>query len=300
MKHRLLILSLYSLSFTSFSQHSFWEDADSANTSRSTGVTLAISTAWGGSILGLSQVWYKNVEKTPWHSFDDSGNWLQMDKAGHFYAAYKINALTSGLYTWSGIAPKKSIWIGAGVSTGYQLTLEFFDAYSADWGFSGSDVIANTVGTIGYVTQQLVWQEERIIPKFSYSPTEFAALRPEVLGSNFSESLLKDYNGQTYWLSFSPGTFFKNPRIPAWACVSLGYSVNGKLVGDEETYLDPESQYTFYSQREFLLSLDIDFSRLPIKRPWLKKVVTQLNYLKVPFPTLIYRNDRLFGRGIYF
>lgn len=300
MKRSLLILSLFLLSFVSFSQRSFWEDADSLSPPRFTSVSTGISGTWIGSYVGLSQIWYKDVEKTPWHSFDDSKNWLQMDKAGHFYAAYKINALTTGLYNWSGLAPKKSIWLGAGVSIGYQLTLEMFDAYSAEWGFSGSDVIANTVGTTGYLTQQLLWKEERIIPKFSYTPSPYAALRPHILGSSFSESLLKDYNGQTYWLSFSPGTFLRNSPIPKWACISLGYSVNAKLVGDEEIYIDPLSQVAYYSRREFILSLDIDFSKLPIRRPWLKKVVHQLNYLKVPFPALVLSDHQFLARAVYF
>lgn len=151
------------------------------------------------------------------------------------------------------------------------------------------------MGSLSYLGQELVWGEERIIPKFSAFPTEYAKIRPAVLGSNFAESFLKDYNGQTYWLSFSPGTFFKNSKIPKWACISFGYSVDAKLVGDSETYFDVATGTTYNAKREFLLSLDIDFSRLPIKKPWLKAIVKQFNYLKLPFPSLIVRGDQLVG-----
>ncbi len=255
---------------------------------------------WSGSMIALSQVWYNQVEKSPWHSFDDSKNWLQMDKAGHFYISHKISQFCRDKYIWSGLDNKTSTWIGAGVSIGYQTTFEFFDAYSKEWGFSWSDLTANTLGTISYTAQSLIWEEERIIPKFSYSPTKFAAIRPAVLGSTFAESLLKDYNGQTYWLSFSPGTFFEGCRIPKWACISLGYSAHAKLKGDQETYSDATTGTIYLAQREFLLSLDIDFSRLPIKKPWLKAIVKQFNYVKIPFPALRLRGGNIGGSFLYF
>lgn len=223
-----------------------------------------------------------------------------MDKVGHFYIAHKISQFCRDKYVWSGLDNQTSTWIGAGISVGYQTTFEFFDAYSAEWGFSWSDVAANTLGTISYTAQSLVWEEERIIPKFSYSPTEFASIRPEVLGSSFAESLLKDYNGQTYWLSFSPGTFFKDSPIPEWACVSIGYSAHAKLKGDQESFTDVSTGITYQAQREFLLSLDIDFSRLPIKRPWLKAIVKQFNYVKIPFPALRLRGGEFGGSLLYF
>jgi len=251
-------------------------------------------------MIGLSQVWYSQVEKSPWHSFDDSKNWLQMDKAGHFYISHKITQFCRDKYVWAGLDNKTSTWIGAGISVGYQTTFEFLDAYSKEWGFSWSDVAANTLGTISYTAQSLIWEEERIIPKFSYSPTPYAAIRPEVLGSSFAESIMKDYNGQTYWLSFSPGTFFKDSKIPKWACISIGYSADAKIRGAENIYTDPNTNKVFEAKREFLLSLDIDFSKFNIKRPWLRALVKQFNYLKVPFPALILRGNRLTGSLLYF
>ncbi len=293
----MIILSFH---FSIGAQPSFFAKPDSVNKGRLIGVTAGVSAAWGGSILGLSQVWYEDVEKTKWHTFDDSRNWLQMDKVGHFYTAHKINQLTSDLYIWSGLERKKSVLIGTGISLGYQTTLEMFDSYSLEWGFSWSDMAANALGSVSYMSQQLIWEEERIIPKFSYHPTKFAEIRPTVLGSTFAESLLKDYNGQTYWLSFSPGTFLKRSKIPKWACISFGYSVNQKLVGSASSYTDLNSGKTYIEQREYLLSLDIDFSRLPVKKPWLKTLLKQFNYLKLPFPSLILRDGKLTGNILYF
>ena len=281
-------------SFLSNGQRVF-EKSDTLNNKRFIGITTSITTIWAGSMIGLSQVWYKDIPKSKFHFFNDNNEWLQMDKAGHFYTAYKINQLTTNMHLWAGIKKKNSLIIGTGISIGYQTTFEILDAYSKDWGFSWGDVASNTLGSLSYLGQELVWDEERIIPKFSSFPTSYSSIRPTVLGSNFAESFLKDYNGQTYWLSFSPGTFFKNSKIPKWACLSFGYSIDEKLVGDQPIYTDNLTGITYQEKREFLFSLDIDFSRLPIKKPWLRAIVKQFNYLKIPFPSLIVRGYQLTG-----
>lgn len=293
MNLRNILFSIYlaSLSFETNAQ--FFVHPDSLHKGRLTGVSIGVGTVWAGSMTGLWQFWYKDAQSSGWHSFDDSKNWLQMDKVGHFYTAYKLNQLNTELFEWTGLDDRKSLWIGTGISFGYQATLEIFDARTVEWGFSWSDLLSNTLGTASYLGQKLAWDEERIIPKFSFATTPYSKIRPEVLGSSFIESMLKDYNGQTYWLSFSPFTFVKDSKFPKWICLSIGYSADQKLVGDEETYFYDGFNYS--SKREFKLSLDIDFSRIPVKKPWAKALVKQLNYLKVPFPSLVLRGDKLFG-----
>lgn len=287
----LFVMLCSTLSFSSRAQ--FFTHPDTLNKGRLTGVSVSIGTIWAGSMIGLWQYWYKDAQSAKWHSFDDSKNWLQMDKSGHFYTAYKLNQLNTDFFEWTGLDDRKSLWIGSGISFGYQATLEILDARTVEWGFSWSDLLANTLGTASFLGQKLAWNEERIIPKFSFAPTEYSNIRPEVLGSTFMESLLKDYNGQTYWLSFSPGTFMKHKNYPKWLCFSIGYSADEKLVGDQEQYDFNGTHYQ--SKREFKLSMDIDFSKLPVKRPWAKVLIKQLNYLKIPFPALVLRGDQLKG-----
>ena len=278
----------------------FLENAPAPNRGRIVGVSASIGSVWMGSMIALQSVWYSDNNSASFQFFDDSKNWLGMDKAGHIYTAYQLNHLSSDLYRWSGVSQNKSAWLGFGIAMGYQTTLEILDGFSTTWGWSWADFSANVIGTSLYTAQEIVWKEQRIMPKFSYQPTEFAAVRPSVLGSTFSESLIKDYNGQTYWLSFSPRSFFPNWTIPKWACLSFGYSAHEKLVGSKPVYFDETSGVTYREQREFLFSLDIDFSQVPIKRPWLKAIVKQFNYLKIPFPTLMIRNNDLLFRPLYF
>lgn len=278
----------------------FLENSPIPNRGRIVGVSASIGSVWAGSLIALQSIWYSENNSATFQFFDDSKNWLGMDKAGHIYTAYQLNRLSSDLYQWSGVPQKKSAWLGFGISMGYQTTLEILDGFSTTWGWSWADFGANIIGSSLYTGQEIVWKEQRILPKFSYHPTDFAAIRPSVLGSTFSESLLKDYNGQTYWLSFSPRSFFPHWGIPKWACLSFGYSAHEKLVGSQSVYFDATSGVTYREQREFLFSLDIDLSQLPIKRAWLKTIVKQFNYLKVPFPTLMIRGNDVFFRPLYF
>lgn len=300
---KVIVISVFTfLSNQSIGQQSFWEDNDSLSNKRVIGITATAGTIWSGTMIGLSQVWYKDVETSKWHTFNDCQNWLQMDKAGHFYTANKIANLTGNMYRWTGASNTQQAWIGFGYSLGYQMTLEMLDAYAVEWGFSWCDAGANLAGSASYLGQQLIWKEQRIIPKFSYSHSPYAGLRPEVLGSNFPERLLKDYNGQTYWLSISLGSFFEDSKIPEWLCFSFGYSADAKIIGDNEyfEYVTNDQLIQLHSSRQYLFSFDVDFSKLNIKRPWLKTLVNQLNYLKVPFPALQLQNGKLTASGLYF
>ncbi len=258
-----------------------------------------IGTSWAGSMSALYQIWYKKEQKAEFHTFNDGANWLQMDKIGHLYTTYKFGILTSDALKWSGISQTKSVFIGASIGLGYQTTLEIFDGYSSDWGFSWYDMAANGIGAGLFIGQELIFQEERIIPKFSFHRTNYAAIRPSVLGNGFIQELFKDYNGQTYWFSFHPLYFLKNNKIPRWACLSFGYSADAKIIGNKEVYTDLSGK-TYYSAREFLLSLDVDFNKINVKKKWVKTILKQLNYVKIPFPTLMLRNGKLTTIPLYF
>jgi len=300
MSFRILIILSFFAANTLFAQVTFFDSPDSLLKKRIIPVSIGTGTVWAGSMVGLSQIWYKDYDKSSFHTFNDGANWLQMDKAGHIYTNYQISQFAGNLYKWTGMKSNNAAVVGTGIGLGFQTTLEIFDGFSSGWGFSWYDMGSNALGAGIYLGQELAWKEQRFLLKFSYHPTEFAVLRPEVLGSNLQERFLKDYNGQTYWLSFNPILFSKNSSFPKWICLSFGYSVNQKIVGDQETYVDPISLIPYSSQREFIFSLDIDFSRIPVQKKWLKTVLKQLNYLKIPFPALIIRDGKLIGAPIYF
>jgi len=53
--------------------------------------------------------------------------------------------------------------------------------------------------------------------------------------------------------------------------------------------------------RQYFLSLDIDWSKIPTKSKFMKAVFEGLNFIKIPFPTLEYNSLGQFkGHWLYF
>lgn len=271
----------------------FWKDADSLNKKRLFGSSVVIGTSYVGSIISLQQVWYKESFQQDFHLFNDGKNWLQMDKAGHVYTCYYLSSVLSGNMRWNGLDTKKSNLIGGTIGLSYLTSLEILDGFSKDWGFSWWDMASNLGGAALFIGQEYAFSKQIFIPKFSFHTTKYASIRPEVLGSNFPEQLLKDYNGQTYWLSFSPGNLGLR-SFPKWLCLSFGYSADEKLVGDAEVF------EKYNSEREFLFSLDVDLNKLNIKNEFWKKVLKQVNVIKIPFPAIYMKGSNFGVSPIYF
>lgn len=240
------------------------------------------------STIGLNTVWYNDYPKANFHFFNDSKNWLYMDKCGHAFTAYQLSSATFSAYRWAHLPRNKALLVGSAMAWSYQLSVEILDGYSAEWGFSIADVSANTLGCLTYSAQELFWQEQRINFKLGYHTSGYAPLRPEILGATFSERLLKDYNAQSYWLCTSPAQFFAKENKWNWLQIGIGYSVDQKLKGDASSVVLNGITYTAHP--EWAISLDIDWRKLPIKRRWVKNIVQPLNAIKLPFPAVFWRN----------
>ncbi len=239
-----------------------------------------------GSLAYLNRAWYADYPQSKFHFIDDSKQWLQMDKIGHLATVSMVSNLNYKAYRWAGYSNKQATWMGVGLTWGYLAAIELMDGFSEQWGFSWYDFTANTLGGALFTAQQLAWQDQRIIVKFSYHPTEYADMRPEVLGSTNTERILKDYNGQTYWLSVNPQSFSAQRKIfPGWLNLAFGYSGDGMLGGSSN--IGEDFDYSNIPRiRQFFFSPDIDFTRIKTKSKFLNTLFVVLNLVKIPAPTL--------------
>ena len=299
LSRRALIFTCYFLLSKTYAQSSFFTPSDSLNPKRSIGINALYVGVWSSSLVMLEQAWYNDYPKTPFHTFDDAREWMQMDKCGHAFTSYQISKSLTSLYCWTGMKPKNAVLAGTTITLGYQASIEYLDGRSAEWGFSWSDILANTSGGLLFGIQQYFWNQQYILLKESYSPSIYGPIRPNVLGSRFAERYLKDYNGQTYWLSFAPKNVWKSSSIPSWLLLSFGYSVDAKLVGDKNTFTT-SNNITYIASREFLCSFDIDLRKLPIKRKWVKNILRPINAIKIPLPTLHWKNGVCYVHPLYF
>lgn len=300
-------LSLFTASLKAQSLKHFVTPSDTFNTKRF-GLILGSETAlYSAATIALYQYWYKDYPLTAFHLFNDNGEWLQYDKMGHFYTAYFETNLTTEFYQWTGMSDNASYWAGAATGSILQLTIEVFDGFSEKWGFSVGDLTANTLGASLCTAQNFLWDEQRIKVKFSSHYTDYSAYdqavqdrAAQLFGTTGPEKVLKDYNGQTTWLSVNPSMFMQpESRFPKWLMVSAGYSVDGLLGGYENMWCDdpnmkpedcPPDQLTDYTQiprtRQYYLSLDVDLTQIPTNSPYLKMLFNVLNIVKFPAPAL--------------
>ena len=256
---------------------------------------------YGSSFILLNKAWYKDYPRSSFHTYNDAGEWMQMDKVGHAWSVYNISRATTALWKWTGVKDKTAILLGTGGSLLYMLSIEYLDGRSAEWGWSWADVGSNLAGGILFASQELKWKEQVVQLKFSSHRNNYEpSLRPranELFGKTLPERLLKDYNAQTYWLSFNLRSLLKS-NLPRWVNISFGYGGEGLFGGYENLAYDKNGNIVFDRRdikrhRQWYLSPDIDFTKIETGSKFLRSVLFALNAVKFPAPSLELSNGKL-------
>lgn len=273
-----LFLLAFAFGYSQSGVNTFLTPSDTLNQSRLRFIVTSEAVLTATALIGLNELWYSDYPQSGFQFKNDNDEWLQMDKVGHVYASYQFGRISSDMLAWSGVSKKNQLLYGATYGFAFLTAVEVMDGYSEQWGFSWGDVAANATGTALYVSQELLWKEQRIQPKFSFHTTSYAAQRPELLGSSLSEQILKDYNGQTYWLSANFHSFIGNSFLPKWFNVAIGYGAEGMI-----TAAPTPGDVRF---RQWYLSLDVDLTKIETKSPILKTFFSLINTLKIPSPTI--------------
>lgn len=285
------ILLLFTIAPPSYSQPI--DSVTTINSTRLKTVIIGSTVAYTGIIIGLSSVWYSQYDKQEFQFFNDAGEWKQVDKVGHFYSAFQLSSIGSRTLQWSGVSKKKSDLTGSITSFAVMSSIEVLDGFSAGYGASASDLLANALGAGFYLGQQALWHETKIYPKFSFHSTEYAEQRPEALGSTLMEQMIKDYNGQTYWLSADVDKFVKFPR---WLNLAVGYGAEDMLYANVEDNLNNGLN----PYRQFYLGIDFDLTAIKSRSKFLNSLIYVVNMIKLPAPTLEFSQGKVRAHFFYF
>ena len=268
-----------------------------SNKRRKNSVLIGSLSAAGLSYSMLNELWYKNYPRTTLHSFNDNHEWLQVDKVGHAFTSYTLTRYLNDMYAWSSPS-KQHHWQSAATSMLYMTSIELLDGRSAQWGFSWGDMFANACGIFMHSTQDFFWSEQRIVLKFSYASSSFARMNEDVLGRNFQQRILKDYNAQTYWASFNVHRFLApGADFPRWLNIAIGYGAT-KMISAKAVVDDVNN---FQREREFYFSFDADLERVRWKKKWMQRTAKVLSFIKIPGPTFEIRdNGKMKFHGLFF
>lgn len=286
---------------------SFFAPSDTFNQKRFNYALGFSSATYTGFSIGLYQAWYKQYPQESFHTFNDWGEWNNMDKVGHIYTAYFQGVLCYKGAKWTGLSDDKSIMVGAICGGLFQTTIEMMDAFSAEWGFSVADMAANVSGIGIFALQQKYWGEQRITLKVSSYPSgydDFSVVGSNgtsislqdrannLFGSSFAEKYLKDYNAQTYWASININSFLsENNKWPDWLNIALGYGADNMYGGFENKWVSDGEQFDLSDElyprvHQYYLGFDLDLTKIRTKNHLLKGLLSIFNIFKAPSPAL--------------
>ena len=302
---------LLCLSMQLNAQKSFWERADSFNSKRFYTAAIAGGAIYVGTVIGLNEIWYSQYPRESFHLFDDSGEWLGVDKAGHLTSIYAEARYLYNGAKWTGLKENTAIWTSVGVASAFHMTVEVLDGFSSKWGFSLADVGANVAGVGLFAGQQLLWKEQRILGKWSNHPQRYSkdALvsvngsqtsslserAGDLFGRSYAETFFKDYNATTAWLSFNLKSFFPDSKLPSWLNIAIGYGAQNLYGGYANSWFDDGASYSLDPQdypryRQYYLSFDIDTSKIRVNSAFLRTLLDMINFIKIPAPGIEYNS----------
>lgn len=261
-----------------------------------------------GTILSIGEISYLNYNyhkadpRVPFHFYNDNRGNLQIDKFQHAYGSYVETYIGYHLLRNAGAKKKISLIYGGTFGFVLQSQKEIFDGFHDPGGFSWGDIVANASGSAFLIFQEILYDEQVLKFKFSFSRSEYANQANGYLGRTVWGRYSHDYNGHTYWLSINANRIFLKTKLPGWINIAAGYSANG-MFGPFENIKSyggvniPETQ----RYRQFLLSLDIDWSQIHTKSKFVRIILEGLNFIKMPFPTIeINSQSQVRGYWIYF
>lgn len=269
--------------------------ADTLPTRKSEGYLVA-GTAIGftGGFYLLYHSWYKAYAVGSFRFFDDSREWKGMDKIGHMASASILFDQFADIAGYSGYSKRQANSYALASSMAFLTAIECMDGFSEGWGFSLTDYAANVAGTTFSFLRRSGSGRNFPILKYSWKPGNLSAHRPELLGHSVAERMLKNYNEQTYWLSFPLNMFF--PKTPRWLCIATGYSANGMLGARTNSWTTEAGIFNDFTHIEryaaFKFSLDIDLLALPLKKKWQRKLLGIVRWIKIPAPGVEIRTGK--------
>lgn len=274
---RCLCLLLLLVSISGFSQV---DSAQQVNKRRLRGLVIGGAAAYGVTLAGLNHLWYTDTRRQSFRFFNDNAEWKQVDKLGHFYSAFYFSYGTSrALQACHVPARKADLW---GALTGFAVLVpvEIFDGFSDAYGASTGDLVADAAGAAFYLGQSYLWNEVRIHPKFSFHRTDYAPQRPNTLGQGLPDEILKDYNGQTYWLSVDMDKFI---HFPKWLNLAVGYGAQGMVYARDSQNLAAGYGAPY---RQYYLSLDLDLTAFKTRSKVWNTLLFVVGMIKVPAPSV--------------
>lgn len=118
-----------------------------------------------------------------------------------------------------------------------------------------------------------------------------------MLGENLLQEIVKDYNGQTYWLAFDIQPWLgRQSKFPKWLNVALGYGAQHMIYAHRSDNI----ANGFPTYRQYYFSLDVNLTKIPTKNKFLKSLFFALNTIHIPTPAIEFNKKGISFHPVYF
>jgi hypothetical protein len=265
------------LSAPSDTGHAFHGDSiPELNTTR----LAVVGGLFAGTMIGIhiyqQNGWWKD-NRSSFHFREDLVYGLGVDKIGHFYAASILTFGISKAVEWTNMAEEPALYIGAGCAFLFQTYVEIEDGFST-WGFDRVDYLLDVAGTGWPLLQHHLPALQNVSLKMAYYPSQLINSPGGTGFAGQKHLMMDDYEGQTFWLSFSVEEILPTEARPYWPDflnVALGY-------GARDIASPPNEPY-----RVWYAGLDVDFRKIiPRDTGFLRALGDALNFFKIPGPAV--------------
>jgi hypothetical protein len=251
-----------------------------AQTDTSTSLNFTRLAIVGGTVaVGVTAIhlyqqnaWWKEY-RTSFHFREDLVYARSIDKLGHLYASSVGTFLFSKSLQWCNMSEPSSLLWGAVGSTLFQTYIEIEDGFSAYWGFDRVDYAADILGAWYPVLQHQVPVFKNFQFRFSYLPKHEGGAGA-IPGQ--TKTIFDDYEGQTIWLTITPGGLFSEKTLgwwPDWLAIAAGVSVRDN---------NSPARYLVW-----FLAPDLDMTRIIPQDTWFLRTLGEaLNFIHFPMPAV--------------
>jgi uncharacterized protein YfiM (DUF2279 family) len=234
----------------------------------------------------MSQQFFSSPHTSKFHLRQDWQTWRGLDKFFHSYGSYQMTSMFYQLNKWSGIPKNRALNLAFLESTLFSTTKEYCDGRVDVGGWSWYDIGMNLSGNSLFYFQEKIFKKQIIQFKYSYTNSGLQHYNPSTLGTSWKNYWLKDYNGETFWLSTSLGNL--NLTHNKWLkpiAFCLGYGANNLIYEFDNKTINLNR----YSQ--FYLGLDIDLTQIETKNKFLKTTFFLLNRFRIPLPSVEFSSE---------
>lgn len=253
--------------------------------------TIAVASITAASygaayFLVFKKGWW-DEEGNSFHFENDFDYAMNVDKLGHFSSGVLMGEFFYEGYHWAGISEFNSYLLAGTSAMLTHVAIDVKDGFSPEWGFSIFDVLAGSLG--GFYPMA-----KRYVPWFKYIDLKWSYwINSDVYYENTDTGVFTDdYPNHTYWCSFKIYRMLPygaRKYYPEWLALAAGLSI------DDVIFHRGMGKHPKGGSYEVYLALDYDLEAFHPHKWWSRKLVTALNYIKWPAPTIqVYPDVKFF------